>query len=236
MSDKPFMNINLSVSLMIILALALAPIGCATAPVTENPSAKAATDNSHVSSGAEKYDAEAEKSATKAAMDKAVSSDAEKYAAADMDTAKEIWKTAEAKMKEEKFVEAKQSYFAAKAAFDMATYAAEGGKKSAVAEASTAVANLEKVWENLKSTAKNVKNKIKDKEMKNDWAAFTKTFTEDIKATKEKIVTDPAGAKSNINELMSIIERWDAAFKGLSAPSTSKTAKPKAKSSNTLKK
>jgi len=226
------MNFKLSVSLMIILALTLSSIGCGTAPVTENPATKATIDTS----GAEKYAALTEQSTTKASMDTAVSSDAEKYAAADLNAAKKIWETAEARMKEEKYIEAKQSYVAARAAFDKATAAVEEGKKMSTAEANEAVANLEKAWENLNVIARNAKNKIKDKEMRNDWAAFTKTFTEDIKATRQKIVTDPAGAKANIDELMSIIERWDAAFKELLTPPKPKPTKSGAKPSKTLKK
>ena len=231
MSGTLVMNFKLSVLLMIILALTLSPIGCATSPVTDKPAAKAAIDTL-----AEKYAAVTEQSTTKAAMDTAISSGAEKYAAADLDAAKKIWETAEAQMKEEKYMEAKQSYVTAKAAFDKATATVEEGKKVAATEANAAVANLEKAWENLNVIARNAKNKIKDKEMRNDWAAFTKTFTEDIKATKQKIVTDPAGAKANIDELMFIIERWDAAFKELLTPPKPKATKSEAKPSNTLKK
>jgi len=227
------MNFKLSVSLILLFALTLSPIGCATSPETDKPAAKAAID-----ALAEKNAAVTEQATAKAAMDKAISSDAEKYAAADLDVAKIIWETAEARMKEEKYVEAKQSYVAARAAFDKATATAtvEEGKKVAATEANAAVANLEKAWENLKAAANNVKKKIKDKEMRDDWAAFTKTFTEDIKATKQKIVTDPAGAKANIDELMSIIERWNAAFKELLTPPKPKATKSEAKPSKTTKK
>ncbi len=231
MSGTPVMNFKLSVLLMIILALTLSPIGCATSPETDKPAAKAAVD-----ALAEKYTAVTEQSTTKAAMDTAISSGAEKYAAADLDAAKKIWETAEAQMKEEKYMEAKQSYVAARAAFDKATAAVEEGKKLAATEANAAVANLEKAWENLKAAAKNVKKKMKDKEMIDDWAAFTKTFAEDLKATKNKIVSDPAGAKANIGELESIIGRWDSAFKELLAPPKPKATKSEAKPSNTLKK
>jgi hypothetical protein len=194
-----------SVSLMIILALTLVFIGCAKPP-------------------------EAEKSAAKAAMDTAVSSGADKYAAADLDAAKKIWGVAEAEMKEEKYKEAKQSYIAAKAAFDIAAGTAEEGKKMATAEASAAVASLEEDWKNLKTAAKNVEKKMKDKKMKDAWAADAKAFAEGLKATKDKIVTDPAGAKANVGELKSIIEKWDAAFKKLAAaPSKHKATKKKAK-------
>ncbi len=230
------MNFNLSVSLITVLLLILASIGCATAPVSENPAAKSVVDIPAVSSDAEKHAAETEKAAAKAAMDAAVFSGAEKYAAADINAAKKIWETAEARMKEEKFIEAKQNYVSAKSAFHRASAAVEEGKKVAAAEVNAAVANLEKAWENLKAAANNVRNRMKDKEMRADWEAFTKTFADDMKATKEKIVTDLAGAKENIYELMSIIERWDSTFKELSAaPVPHKATKRKAKPATTKK-
>jgi len=195
-----------SVSWMIILALTLAFIACATAPV-------------------------AEKSAAKAAMDTAVSSGADKYAAADLDAAKKIWDAAEARMKEEKYTEARKDYVDAKAAFDKTAGIAETNKMVATAEAKSAIASLERDWKNLKINARGVEKRMKDKEMKDDWAALNRSFPEDLKAIKDKIISDPAGAKANVDELEDILERWDTAFKELaaSAPShkaTEKKAKP----------
>lgn len=111
------------------------------------------------------------------------------------------------------------------------------GRKTAVTEANEAAVNLEKAWENLKSTYGNVKNKMKDREMKSDWSAFTKTFPEDLKASKGKIDSDPAGAKANIDELMVIIERWETAFKEITAASLKqKATKAETKPLETLKK
>ena len=191
-----------SVSLMIILALTIVFIGCAKPP-------------------------EAEKSAAKASMDTAVSSGADKYAAGDLDAAKKIWDAAEAQMKEKKYKEAKQDYLAAKTAFDKAAGAVEGGKKVAAAEANAAVASLEEDWKNLKTSAKNLTKKMKDKKTKDAWAADTKAFTKGLKATKDMIATDLAGAKAKSGELKSILEKWDAAFKELaSAPAKPEAAKP----------
>lgn len=229
--------INLLVSFVTIIALAVGSIGCATTPdVTEEPSLKGKTGNHLLSNDSDNHAAESEKSIAKAAMDAALNSGAMKYAAADMDAAMKIWNNAEAMMKKEKFIEAKQNYIAAKTAFNRAAAAVEEGRRLAVESANAAIADLEKTWENLKATAKSVRNKMKDKEMRDDWSAITKTFTEDIKATKEKIVTDPAGARANIDELMSIIERWDAAFKELSSPPKTKTTKPEAAPPAPLKK
>jgi hypothetical protein len=194
-----------AVSWMIILALTLTFIACATAPV-------------------------AEKSAAKAAMDTAVSSGADRYAAADLDAAKKIWGAAEDRMKEEKYAEAKQDYVAAKAAFDKVAGMAETNKTVATAEAKSAIASLERDWKNLKINARGVEKMMKDKEMKDDWAALNKSFTEDLNAIKDKIVSDPVVAKANADELEDILERWDKAFKELAASaSPRKTTEKKAK-------
>lgn len=210
-------NFRISVLLMIIIAQVPAYIGCATAPVAGMPEEKVAVKTHPVSSETDRIAAETEKSAVKASMENALFCEAEKYAEADMNAAKKILETAETKMKDGRYVEAKQSYISAKAAFDRAAVNAVEGRKTVAAEANTAIANLEKAWENLIAASRNVKNMMKDREMKADWSAFTKSFAEDFKATKEKIATDPAGAKANIDELLAIIERWETAFREVEA-------------------
>jgi len=201
-----------SVSLMIIFALTLMFIGCAKPP-------------------------EAEKSAARAAMDTAVSSGADKYAATDFETAKKLWDTSETQMTEKKYKEAKQGYIDAKAAFEKAASAGEAGKKAMTDEANAAVASLEKDWKNLEAAAKKIKKKMKDKKTKDAWAADTKAFADGLKATKDKIVNDPASAKANVGEIKSIIEKWDTEFKKLAATqSKHKATKKKHKPTKKRKK
>jgi hypothetical protein len=189
-----------SVSFMMVLALVLVFIGCAKPP-------------------------EAEKSAAKAAMDAAVATGADKYAATDFNVAKDLWDTSEAQMNAKKYEEAKQGYVNAKAAFENATGATVAGKKAMTDEVSAIVAKLEEGWMNLEITAKNVEKKMKDK--KDAWVADSKTFVDGLKATKDMIATDLAGAKAKSGELKSILEKWDAAFKELaSAPAKPEAAKP----------
>jgi hypothetical protein len=224
------MKFNLSLSLLVILAFTLASIGCSTVPVTEKPETKAVI-TTLLSTESDKYAAETEKSAAKTAMENALSCEADKYAEADMNAAKSIIETAEAKMKTEKYSEARQNYATAKTAFEKAAGNAEAGRKLAESEASSAITNLEKAWDNLKAAYGNVKNKMNNSEMRADWSAFTKTFPEDLKATKGKISSDPAGAKENATELMAIIERWETAFREVeTAYSKQKTAKTKSTS------
>lgn len=187
-----------SVSLIVILALALMFIGCTKPP-------------------------DAEKSAAKGAMDAAVTAGADKYAAPALDAAKKTWDAAEAQMKEKKYKEAQQAYVDAKAAFEKAGAAVEAGKKAAAAEATASVAALEEAWKNLEAAAKGVEKKMKDK--KDLWAADAKTFTDSLALAKVKIPTDPAGVKVKAAELKTLIDKWEAAFKELAAAPEPKPAK-----------
>jgi hypothetical protein len=189
-----------SVSLMVVLALALVFIGCAKPP-------------------------EAEKTAAKTAMDAAVAAGADKYAAADLDTAKKVWDAAEAQMKGEKYKEAQKGYVDAKAAFEKAAAGVAEGKKVVAAEVTTTVAALEEAWKNLDADAKKVEKKMKDK--KDLWEADVKTFTEGLQAVKDKIAADPADAKAKAGVLKSVIDKWDATLKELAAaPAKPEAAKP----------
>ena len=51
------------------------------------------------------------------------------------------------------------------------------------------------------------------KEKKDELAADTKSFMEGVKATKDMVANDPAGAKAKAGELKALIDKWDAAFK-----------------------
>lgn len=179
-----------AVSSIMVMALIMMFIGCAKPP-------------------------EAEKAAAKAAMDAAVTAGADKYAAADFKTAQSTWDASEAQMNDKKYEEAKQGYVSAKTAFEKAAGAAAVGKKAMTDEANAAVAALEDGWKNLAAAAKGVEKKMKDKQ--EAWAADTKAFEDGLKATKDMIAADPAGAKKKAGELKSIIDKWDATFKELAA-------------------
>lgn len=180
-----------SVSLIMIFALALVFIGCAKPP-------------------------EAEKSAAKAAMEAAVAAGADQYAAADFDAAKNLLANSEASMTAKKYKEAQQGYVNAKAAFDKAAGAVEAGKKAMTDKVTADVAALEESWKSLAATAKTLKKKMKDK--KDAWAADIKAFEEGLKAAKDMIATDPAGANKKASEMKSLLDKWDATFKELVAP------------------
>jgi hypothetical protein len=191
-----------SVSLMMVLALALVFIGCSKPP-------------------------EAEQKAAKTAMEAAVSAGADKYAAADLDAAKKVWETAEAQVKDKKYKEAKQGYVDAKAAFEKAAGAVAAGKKAVADEATAAIAAVEAAWKSTEAAAKKVEKKMKDK--KDAWAADAKAFGENLKAAKDAIAAEPTVAKTKVGELKGVIEKWEAALKELAAAPAKVEDKKKAK-------
>lgn len=179
-----------SVSVMMVLALALVFIGCAKPP-------------------------EAEQKAAQASMDAAVAAGADKYAVADLEAAKKIWESAEAQVKDKKYKEAKQVYVDAKAAFEKAAAAVAAGKKAATDEANAAIAALEEGWKSIEDSVKKIEKKMKDQ--KEAWEADAKSFVDGLKASKEMIAADPLGAKTKAGELKAVIEKWEATFKEMAA-------------------
>jgi hypothetical protein len=191
-------HIRLSVSLLFVLALTLAFMGCAKPP-------------------------DAEKQAAKAAMDAAISAGADKYATADLDAAKKIWDTAESQMKEKKYEEAKKSYIDAKAAFEKAAVEAE--KKAASDQANAALATVETSWKKVKATAKKMEKKLKDKK---GWTTDAKAISEGLVKAKEMIAVNPSQAKSKLDDLKTMVDKWENKFKEMAAvPTKHKAAKKK---------
>jgi len=193
-------GIKYSVSLMIVVALAFVFVGCAKPP-------------------------DAEKSAAQAAMDAAVTAGADKYAATDFGPAKALWDTAESQMADKKYKEAKQSYIDAKSGLDKAAGNIQANKDATDA-VNTALPSLENDWKNIEATAKKVEKKMTDKA--EDWATDQKTFTDGLQAAKDMVTKDPVAAKGKTDELKSMIDKWDAAFKELTA-APAKTEAPKKK-------
>ena len=194
-------HVRLSVSLLVVLALTLAFMGCAKPP-------------------------EVEKQAAKAAMDAAISAGADKYATDSLDAAKKIWDTAESQMKDKKYKEAKQSYIDAKAAFEKAARDVEAGKKAAD-QANAALATLEEAWKNLQAAAKKMEKKLKDKEA---WTTDSKAIKEGLGRAKEMIATNPSQAKAKLDDLKTMVEKWGNTFKEMAAaPAKPEAAKKEKK-------
>lgn len=158
---------------------------------------------------------EEEKAAAKAAMDAALAAGAQNYAPADFSTGKSAWDQAEKLMGDKKYEDAKKAYLSAKEAFDKAKTAAQTAKKAMTEEVTKAVAELEESWKSLTDKAQKVEKKMKaDLET---WKGDAKTFEDGLKAAKDAIATDPLTTKKKIDELKSIIEKWDAKVKELAA-------------------
>ena len=169
---------------------------------------------------------EAEKEAAKKAMDAAISVGADQYASADLEAARKVWDTAESQMKEKKYKEAKQGYIDAKAAFEKAAAAVEAGKKAIAEQANAALGTLEGEWKKLSVTANKMEKKLKGK--KQAWTADTKAISEGLAKSKEMIASTPAEAKAKLDELKTIIDRWETTFKEMArSPSKPKATKKK---------
>ena len=157
---------------------------------------------------------EAEKAAAKAAMEASRSAGADRYAPEDFAEARKLWVASEAQVKEKKYEEAKQSYIEAKIAFEKAADAVEAGKTAMIPEAAAAVAALEEGWRNLEVIAKRAEHKMGKKKL---WEADLKNFLEGLKAAKEMVNADPAGAKAKADQMTRFIDTYGEYFKHLAA-------------------
>jgi len=169
---------------------------------------------------------EAEKEAAKKAMDAAISAGADQYASADLKIAKEIWDNAESQMKEKKYKEAKQSYLNAKAAFEKAAAAVEAGKKAVADQANAALKTLEDEWKKLRVTANKMEKKLKGQ--KQAWTADAKAISEGLTKSKEMIASAPFEAKAKLDELRTMMDRWETTFREMAKSPSKPIAKPKA--------
>ena len=193
--------IKSSVFVLVVLTLGIVLAGCAKPP-------------------------EAEREAAKKAMDAAITAGAEKYASVDLEVARKIMDTAESQMKDKKYKEAKQGYVDAKAAFEKAAAAVEAGKKAVADQANAALKALEEEWKKLNVTAKKMEKKLKDK--KQAWTADAKAIKEGLEKSKEVIASAPAEAKAKLDELKTMMEKWETAFKEMAtSPAKPKTTKKK---------
>ena len=169
---------------------------------------------------------EAEKEAARKAMDAAISAGADQYASANLKAAKEVWDNAESQVKERKYKEAKQSYLDAKAAFEKAAAAVDAGKKVVADQANAALKTLEDKWKKLRVTATKMEKKLKAK--KQAWTADAKAIREGLAKSKEMIASAPAEAKAKLDELKTMIDRWETTFREVAKSPSKPKAKPKA--------
>lgn len=187
-------NFRKTVSFLIFVSLLLLFAGCAKPP-------------------------EAEQKAAQTAMEAAVAAGADKYATAELGEANKLKEAADAQVADKKYKEAKQAYIDAKAAFEKAAGAVEAGKAAAAAaavtEANAALASVEETWKAVGADAAKLGKKMKAK--KAEWDADAKAFEETLKAAKELVATDAAGARAKADELKGMAEKWVAALADLAA-------------------
>lgn len=87
------------------------------------------------------------------------------------------------------------------------------------------MATVEEGWKNLEVIAKKSESKMGKKKL---WEADLKSFLEGLKAAKEMVATDPAGAKAKADQLKRFIDAYDEYFRQLAA----KPGKPPATGKN----
>ena len=77
-------------------------------------------------------------------------------------------------------------------------------------------------WKNVEATAKKIGKKLKDKEA---WTADAKAIGEGLVKAKEMISTNSYEAKAKMDELKTMVDKWENTFKEMA---TAAPAKPEA--------
>jgi len=150
---------------------------------------------------------DAEQSAAQAALATATKEGAEQYASVEMEAGKMLLAVSDAKMKEEKFVEAKVGYLAAREAFEKAVKDTVAAKQSMLQEANTMLSSLEAEWTAIKENIAAAEAKMKDN-LKEVWASDSTEFTDGLQAAKDMIVSDVNSAKAKIAEISELADKW----------------------------
>jgi DNA mismatch repair protein MutH len=86
---------------------------------------------------------------------------------------------------------------------------------------------VEESWKNVEATAKKMGKKLKVKEA---WNANAKAINEGLGKAKEMIATNPSQAKAKLDELKTMVDKWENTFKEMAAaPAKPKTTKKEKK-------
>ena len=157
---------------------------------------------------------EADRAAAGAAMQAGRQAGADRYAPAEFAAARNLWDASEAQVNEKKYEEAKQGFIDARIAFEKAANAVEAGKTAMIPEAAAAVAALEEGWKTLEVIAKRTEHKMGKKKL---WETDRNSFLEGLKAAKERVNADPAGAKEEAGRLARFLDIYGEYFKRLTA-------------------
>ncbi len=88
----------------------------------------------------------------------------------------------------------------------------------------------------MEVTARKMAKRMKEKK-EEEWTADAGAISEGLAKAKERIATDPAGAKAKLDELKGIVDKWESTFKKMaSAPTESKAVKKKSVKKKVAKK
>jgi hypothetical protein len=157
---------------------------------------------------------DAEQSAAQAALTTATKEGAEQYAAVEMEAGKMLLAVSDAKMKEEKFADAKIGYLAARELFEKAVKDAVAAKQALAQEANTMLSSLEAEWNAIGENVAAAEAKLKD-QLKEAWTADLAAFTEGLQVAKDMAVNDANSAKTKITELSELADKWKEELKSL---------------------
>jgi len=150
---------------------------------------------------------DAEQSAAQAALATATKEGAEQYAPVEIKAGEMLLTVSDAKMREEKFVEAKVGYLAAREAFEKAVKDAVAAKQSMLQEVNAMLSNLEAEWNAIKENIAVAEAKMKDN-LKEVWITDSATFIGGLQVAKDMIAGDVNGAKTKITELSELLDKW----------------------------
>lgn len=164
---------------------------------------------------------DAEQSSAQTAQTTATKEGADQYAPIAMEAGKMLLTVSDAKMKEEKFVEAKVGYLAAREAFEKAVKDAVAAKQALLQEANTMLSSLEAEWTAIGENINAAEAKLKDN-LKEVWTADSAAFSEGVQIAKDMIASDVNGAKAKIAELSDLADKWKEEAQKLTATSPDK--------------
>jgi predicted nucleic acid-binding Zn-ribbon protein len=150
---------------------------------------------------------DAEQSSAQAALATAVKEGADQYAPTEMEAGKMLLAVSDAKMKEEKFTEAKVGYLAAREAFEKAVKDTVAARQALSQEVNTMLSSLEAEWKAIGENIAAVEAKMNEP-LKEAWTVDSATFAEGLQIAKDMAVNDAASAKAKITELSELADKW----------------------------
>lgn len=151
---------------------------------------------------------EAERAAAKVSMEQALAAGADKYAIGDFNNAGKHLENAELLNERKRYQKARAQYQTACEAFKKAAAAAVENYKFLVVKNWTMINALEGRWEKLKKSVK----KVKKQKTEDAWVVDEQVFVRSLQEAKDMNTDSVSMSAGKINELQSLLARWEAAF------------------------